>query len=209
MSGDPGEPYEGRPLPEALTIGMGSTVDLLGRARRGDRDAIEILAARYMPALKRFAHGRLPAGTRTVFDTDDLVQVSILRALDRLDEFSDRGPGSLLAYLRQIVLNRIRDESRRHARAPRMVELGDQLPDPQPSPLERTIGLDAIEHYERALAELPADAQEALMMRLEMGCSYREIATALGRPGPHAARLATSRALLKLVHRLRALRNGA
>ena len=66
-----------------------------------------------------------------------------------------------------------------------------------------------MEHYEKALLDLPADAQEALMMRLEMGCSYDEIAAALGRPSANAARLLTSRALLRLVERLREFRKGA
>ena len=135
MSDDrPGRANDDRSGASSPAGGLDSTVDLLGRARAGDREAIEILAARYLPALRRFAHGRLPARTRSVFDTDDLVQVSVVRALDRLDDFADRGPGSLLAYLRQIVLNRIRDEARRQARGPVELQLSDELPDAQPSP---------------------------------------------------------------------------
>lgn len=180
-----------------------STVNLLKRARSGDEAARDALVARYLPALRRFAHGRLPPRTRTVFDTDDLVQVSILRALKRLEEFDHQQPGSLLAYLRQIVINRIRDEARRQARLPRHDELSEHLPDPGPCPLERTIGHEALARYEAALATLPPESQEAVMMRLEMDCSYQEIAEALGRPSANAARMLTSRALLQLVKRLR------
>src|SRR5438105_3757437 len=97
---------------------LASTVQLIERARQGDAAAREMLAKRYLPALRRFAHGRLPAGTRSVFDTDDLVQVSVMSALNRLDGFDRRHPGSLLSYLRKIVLNRIRDEARKQARTP-------------------------------------------------------------------------------------------
>ena len=85
-----------------------------------------------------------------MLDTEDLVQATILRALNRIHDFESRHQGSLFAYLRQILLNRIRDEARREARKPPEVQLSEDMADPAPSPLEQVIGHDALARYERA-----------------------------------------------------------
>jgi len=201
-------PLAGRTDCGVRDVDLESTSELLTRAHEGDPSAREALAARYLPALRRFAHGRLPNRARSAFDTDDLVQVTITRALNRLNSFESRQQGSLLAYLRQIVLNRVKDEVRRVARRPEGEELAEDLPDPSPGPVEEVMGREALARYEQALAELPPDCQEAIMLRVEMGCSYAEIAEALGRPSANAARLHTARALLKLAGRLRPFVDG-
>jgi len=49
------------------------TIELVTRARGGDRPAMEALLQRCLPPLKRWAHGRLPAAARGRLDTGDLV----------------------------------------------------------------------------------------------------------------------------------------
>ena len=92
-------------------------------------------------------------------DTDDLVQITLLRALDHVNEFEPRREGAFLAYLRTIVLNSVRDEIRRAARRPGREPLSDELElvAGDPSPLERAIGRDAVEDYERAPPEAVAE----------------------------------------------------
>ena len=99
------------------------TIELVVKARRGDRLAVEALLQRSIPSLKRFAHGRLPAAARGSLDTGDLVQETVLHVLRRLDTFEPRHVGAMQAYLRQSVINRIRDEVRRIARHPSPSEL--------------------------------------------------------------------------------------
>ena len=88
------------------------TIELVLRAQAGDRAAVEALLQRCIPQLKRWAHGRLPAAARGSLDTGDLVQETVLHVLRRLDTFEPRHVGAMQAYLRQSVLNRIRDEVR-------------------------------------------------------------------------------------------------
>ena len=95
-----------------------STIELIERARTGDRSALDLLFARHFGPLRRWARGRLPRWARDVTDTDDLVQDALLQTFKRLDDFDARGTGALYAYLRQAVLNRVRDELRRKARRP-------------------------------------------------------------------------------------------
>src|ERR1700681_619663 len=94
------------------------TIELVVRARAGDRLAMEALLERCLPPLKRWAHGRLPAAARGNMDTGDLVQEAALHVLGRLDRFEPRHVGAMQAYLRQSVINRIRDEARRIGRNP-------------------------------------------------------------------------------------------
>ena len=57
------------------------TIELVVRARAGDRPAMEALLERCLPPLKRWAHGRLPAAARGNMDTGDLVQEAALHVL--------------------------------------------------------------------------------------------------------------------------------
>ena len=71
---------------------------------------------RCLPALKRWAHGKLPAMARSYMDTGDLVQEAALNAIRHLDTFEPRRVGAMQVYLIQSVINRIRDEVRRVSR---------------------------------------------------------------------------------------------
>lgn len=184
-------------------VALDSTLALVTRAREGDRAALERIAERYRGALARFAHGRMPSAARGLVDTDDIVQVAVVRTLARLDTIDSSLSGSLLAYLRRAVLNQIRDEIRRAKRRPAPEWLSSELPAVDRDPLEAVISNEAIERYDAALAQLPADQQEAFMMRIEMDCGYREIADALGRPSAEAARMLVRRAIRTLARLLK------
>jgi RNA polymerase sigma-70 factor, ECF subfamily len=184
-------------------IPLDSTARLLLRIRKGDARAKELLLKRYITALQRFAHGRLPAGARDLFDTQDLVQVTLVRALEHVERFEPQGPGSFHAYLRQALVNQIRDQARRVARSPDRSELPADLTTPERSPLERAIGRDALERYDSALARLSQEQQEAVVLRLELGFTYEEIAEAIGSPTANAARMLVTRALARLAETMR------
>ena len=106
------------------------------------------------------------------------------------------------AYLRQAVLNRIREEFRRAKGRPNSVELDATHADSGPSPLQAAIGNAALERYERALATLRPIEREAVIARLELGFTYEEVAKLVGKPSANAARMAVERALVRLVHEL-------
>ena len=192
--GDPGRQTADQPLD--------STVELLSRARAGDTDAVEVLCHRLLPTLRRWARGRLPIGARGALDTQDLVQDTFLSALRRLDQFESRHPGAFQAYLRQAVLNRIRDEARRVARHPAPKELDEAYASEAASPLDIAIGRQGVARYEAAMQRLrPAD-REAIIGRLELQFDYQELAVILGKPTTNAARVAVRRALARLLEQL-------
>ena len=179
-----------------------STVELLLRARGGDAAAVDGLFRRSLPSLQRWARGRLPANARGALDTQDLVQDTVLNALRHLDQFESRHEGAFQAYLRQAVLNRIRDEARRVARHAVPQELEDVHASEAASPLDIAIGRQGVARYETALQRLrPAD-REAIVGRLELQYDYQELAAILGKPNANAARVAVTRAIARLVEHL-------
>jgi RNA polymerase sigma-70 factor (ECF subfamily) len=179
-----------------------STSELVDRAKQGEREALERLFARQLPALRRWARGRLPRRFRDLEDTEDLVQDTAIRVMDRIATFVSRHPGALQAYLRQAVVNRIRDEIRRAGRSPEITELDDREKHAGASPLDEAIGSEAVERYERALARLRAEDREVIIARVEMENSYDEIAQLFGKPSADAARMAVHRALVRLAEEM-------
>ncbi len=109
-------------------------------------------------------------------DTDDLVQDTLIRSVANLGHFEARGEGALQAYLRGAVLNRIRDEIRRLRRTPVKGELDSAIAAKGESPLESAIGAETMAKYDRALERLEPETREAVIARIELGCSYAEIA---------------------------------
>ena len=205
MNDRPGE----SPEPDADNApggGPESTFSLLERARQGDRHAMEELFHRHLRPLQRWARGRLPSWARDLADTDDLVQETLLRTFRQLDHFDSRGVGALQAYLRQSVVNRVRDELRRKGRQPDVADLADIDVKGDQSPLEEAIGRQTLDHYEAALRRLRLEDREAIVARVEMDYSYEELAQVLGKPTPDAARKAAQRALVRLAEEMRAMR---
>ena len=179
------------------------TIELVVRAQTGDRQAVEALLQRSIPQLKRWAHGKLPAAARNTLDTGDLVQETVLHVLRRLDTFEPRHVGAMQAYLRQSVLNRIRDEVRKIGRHPASCELPDDMPSEGPSPLEQAVRAEAVSRYHEALLRLSPRDRELVVARIEAQWSYDEIARHFNMPTPDAARMAVSRALRRLLDSLK------
>lgn len=175
-----------------------STAALLQRVQEGDELARERLLGRYVPILRRWAHGRLPARSRGLADTDDLVQITLLRVLKQLHRFESRHEGAFLAYLRRILLNAMRDEIARARTRGDQQPVPETLPDPGRSPLEAALGRDLLERYDAAFARLGEEQQEAVFMRIEMGFSYEQVAEALGKSSANTARMVVARAIARL-----------
>jgi RNA polymerase sigma-70 factor (ECF subfamily) len=196
---------DGRPAADSSgsSSDVESTFSLIERARAGDSEALERLFARHRKPLQRWASGRLPKWARDISDTEDLVQETLLQTFKRIGDFEPRRVGALQAYLRQAVLNRIREELRRKGRQPHATDLDDIEVDSAESPLEQAIGREAVDRYEQALARLKAEEREAIIARVEMGYTYEELAEALGKPTPDAARKAAQRALVRLAEELK------
>ena len=175
-----------------------STIHVLERARRGDRTAARVLLERSLPLLRRWSRRRLPTYARAGFDTEDVVQDAVLGVLKHIERFEHRTVGALQAYLRESVVNRIRDlirGSRRHGEA--VPSGGDDVVDPGPSPLEHAIMRERLDDFLAALQRLRPVDRQAVVWRVELGYSVGEIARRMGKTEAAAA-MTVSRALTRL-----------
>jgi RNA polymerase sigma-70 factor, ECF subfamily len=192
----------------AVLLSDEPTIELVVRAQDGDRRAVEALLQRSLPQLRRWAHGKLPPAARSKLDTGDLVQETVLHLLRRLDTFEPRHVGAMQAYLRQSVMNLIRDEVRRIGRHPAPSELPPDMPSDLRSPYEEAVRVEDVYRYHVALGKLPSRDRELVVARIEAQWTYDEIANRFGMPSSDAARMAVTRALKRLMDYIRKVEQG-
>jgi RNA polymerase sigma factor (sigma-70 family) len=186
----------------AADVPVDASVMLLARAQAGDAHALDLLLTRYLPRMKRWVHRRVPAGARGMLDTCDVVQETVIKMVRHLKSIEIRHPRSVQAYLSRAVSNRMIDLYRRAGGAPVADDLHDDMAAPDASPVEALIGAETQRCYECALLQLRPVERRAVIMRVEMGRSYDDIATALNKPTAGAARIAVMRALAKLAREM-------
>ena len=180
-----------------------SSYELIRRAQDGDSAALNALIARYLPRLQRWASGRLPRYARVMTDTDDLVQDALVGTFKNLGKFEHRGEWALQAYLRQAVTNRIRDELRRAENQRNRRQSAEDVATQEASPLQLALGAQLFARYDAALDKLTDIEREAVIARMELGCSYAEIAALVEKPSPDAARVMVARTLEKVANMMR------
>jgi RNA polymerase sigma-70 factor (ECF subfamily) len=176
-----------------------ASIELLRRAQAGDPAALDALLVRYRPRLKRWAHRRLPAWARGLSDTDDLVQDTLVKAIRNLRDFVVVGDHGFQNYLRSALANAIRDEIRKARNRPALDALDSAIPSEAPSPLERAVGRLRLQRYEAALLRLSPEERDAVVARLEFGFTHVELAVAIGKRTPDAARKLCQKALARLL----------
>jgi RNA polymerase sigma-70 factor (ECF subfamily) len=175
-----------------------SSFALLLRARDGDKDACNELCLRYLPRLRRWAHGRLPDWARQHLDTEDIVQDTLMQSIRQLPDFTPQHERAFCAYVSQALRNRLRDAVRRALTRPAGQPLSPEEPAGDPSPLEQAVGVQMLNRYDSALQRLREPDRELVVARVELGLGYDEIAGLLDKPSVPAARVAVSRALVRL-----------
>lgn len=164
---------------------------LVDRARRGDMDAFGDLVARHQAGLVRFLTHMVSNGA----DAEDVAQDTLLRAYRALKDF--RGQSAFRTWLYQIGANAARthlDRRRQRQEQPDSDEDARAVASPERIE-DRVIAHDQLR---RALAQLPDDWREAVLLRDIEGLEYREIAETLGIPiGTVESRIFRGRQKLK------------
>jgi RNA polymerase sigma-70 factor (ECF subfamily) len=179
-----------------------TSLELVLRASAGDQAAYTELYERYRPRLQRWAHNRLPQGTRGAFQTDDLVQDTLTRVFGHLETFNPRHEGAFQGYVRTTLLNRIRDLARRQKGRGQSGPLDAEMIALDPTPLDEAIGAETLERYDAALERLRPEERDLIIARIEMGLPYAEIQKMFEKPSVAAVHMAVSRALIKLAEEM-------
>jgi RNA polymerase sigma-70 factor (ECF subfamily) len=152
-------------------------------------DEIRAAIAGLLPRLRRFAR----VMTRHVADADDLVQVTVEKALARAGQWR---PGTridswMFGIMKHAWIDEVRSRGRRgrvHAPEEAGATVGDH------SAAARDIALSV----QAAMARLPEEQRLAVALVLVEGLSYKDAAEALGVPiGTLTSRLARGREALQ------------
>ena len=122
-----------------------------------------------------------------------------MRSLRQLHRLEFRNDEAFLAYLRKSIRHRIVDEIRKARRRPVLVPTGRlESVSLGVSPLERVIARSQAQRYRDLLARLRDRDRQLIVLRVEQGLSYADIAAHLGMRTESAARMAIKRAILRL-----------
>lgn len=162
---------------------MNAESALVDAATRGSREAFDELVRLH----QREVFGLMRAMTAGSPDADDLAQEAFVRAWRGIGRF--RGESSFRTWLVGIAINVARTHRGRSARLRRMFADASSSAEPGGDALDRASVDDGIETsfvqrdaIERALAALPEEMREVVVLRDIQGLEYREIAEALGIP---------------------------
>jgi RNA polymerase sigma-70 factor (ECF subfamily) len=172
--------------------------DLLARARAGSRDALGHLLQSCRADLLRLAHRRLGPDLRPKGDGGDLVQEAFLEAQRDFAGFRGGSEGELRAWLRRLLVNNLVNFSRRYRATgkrglarelPLEAGPGGDLPAADPAPDEAALEQEEDRRLLDALARLPADYRQVLLLRHRDGLPFEEIARRMGRSANAAHKL--------------------
>lgn len=146
--------------------------DLVRRMRAGDETAFEEFADHYIPAIYRFAAGRL-RGQQEL--TREVVQSTVCKVIEKLDSY--RGEAPLFTWLCACCRNEIAGHFRRKQSQPVLVEVEDfELSSLASDPEEELLGFEAGELVHRTLDQMPPRYASVLEWKYLEGESVEEIA---------------------------------
>ncbi len=154
--------------------------ELVGRFQRGDREAFTRLTARWQGRAYALAY-RL---TVDADEADDITQSAMLRAYQGLAGFNGRS--SFSTWLHRVVVNLCRDRKRalgRRENTLRIVsESGQSASHAAPAPQDTGERADMSGTVARAVAALPEDMREAVVLKYYQGLKLVEVAEIVEAP---------------------------
>lgn len=153
--------------------------DLVRRAQAGDGAAFRVLFERHVPSVRRFLKDLL----RDDFAADEATQETFVRAHSLLPRLADRE--RLKAFLLGIARNVAFEHHRLRQHVSLDADEGDEgfslqavIPSPDPEAVLLDRELHAV--FARALEALSPHRRAALVLRLDHGLAYEEIAESFG-----------------------------
>jgi RNA polymerase sigma-70 factor (ECF subfamily) len=147
-------------------------IELVEKARRGDRAAFDLLAAGIVDRLYSVARLMLRDADRA----EDATQETLVRCWRDLPRL--REPSRFDAWLQRLLMNAINDEfrsERRHSANVRVLRL-------EPSEADRSGAIALREELQRGFERLSLDHRAVLVLRLYLGLSIEETAAVIGIP---------------------------
>lgn len=194
---------------------------LVRRARGGDQQAMTELLGMYRNYLSLLARVQVDTDLRAKADASDVVQETLMQATRDFNQFRGETEAEFVAWLRQIMANtgaamvrKYKSTKRRDVRREQSIEqqlnrtsmaLGGLIAARDPAPSRIASRKEEVVVLADALAQLPDDYREVLVLHHLEGLALAEIARRMGRSVDAAKGLRT-RAFMKLRSLLKELR---
>lgn len=183
---------------------------LLRAARDGSPEALGQLYERCAGRLLAIIRLRMGRDLRARLESRDILQNTLLKSFQRLDQFEGGDLASLMAWLARIAENEIRDQADFQHRQRRDVAAAVSIDDSQApalvarvrSALSQAILSEDGERLEQALESIEADYREVIVLRKFEELGFREIGARMGR-SEDACRMLLARALTALTLTMR------
>lgn len=171
--------------------------ELVERATRGDRAAIQHVLTFVQPVVIRYCRARLGWIERAYGSADDVAQEVCIAVVKALPTYRDEGK-PFLAFVYGIASHKVADAMRsagRHHAEP-VAEVPDGAA-ADPTPEDRALSREQAERLSLLMEQLPRQKREILLLRIVLGLSAQETAEIMGST-PGAVRVAQHRALSSL-----------
>jgi RNA polymerase sigma-70 factor (ECF subfamily) len=170
---------------------------LVSRAIDGDRSAVDALLAGYRPQLVRMVAVRMDSRLKSRLDPSDVVQSVLAEAAQKMVTFQ-KPPEQFYPWLRQLAWDELTRLNRDHIRTKKrsvareadnwegaaadesMLLLADRLATQQLGPGSRLIRQEIRARVQAALAQLPPQDREVLVLRFLEQLDISDTAAALG-----------------------------
>lgn len=172
--------------------------DLLAKAVAGDVKALTTLLEECAPKVRARIESRIGPHLRASLDADDVMQVTYIEVVMRLNRFKSGGASGFLAWLTRLAENNLidairsleaarrPDPSKRVTAGPRsghesMMALIDVLSGSLTTPSRHAAKDEAAGHLEAAIRSLPKDYEKIVRLYDLEGKPMEEVAKELGR----------------------------
>ena len=199
----------------AMTVQMAASEqnlsDLLSQAQLGSGHALGEALEACRAYLLLVAQSELDPNIRAKGGASDLVQETFLEAQRDFQQFRGTSEEELLAWLRQVLLNNLKNFARSYRQTAKRdvqrevkLEAGrstlnwrDGLPDCSATPSRVMMKEESVTSLNEAMSRLPHDYQQIILFRYQEEHTFDEISRLMDRT-PNAVRKLWSRAIERL-----------
>lgn len=187
---------------------------LLRQAREGSPAALGELFELCGEKLLALVRLRLGPSLRRELESRDVLQETLLKAFERLEQFAGHGRDELMGWLAVIAWNEIRDRAEHYRRLRRDAQLRvswesgfDPVARQLHGEVSRIALADDLRRIEAALERLDPDHREVIVLRRYEELGFRDVGQRLDR-SEDAARKLYARAVAALTVEVRRARGG-
>ena len=189
------------------------TRELVALAKNGDKSALNQLYRVYMERVRWMLRLRMSKELRSKLESMDLVQDTLIHALNGLDDFTYKNEGDFVRWLSKIAENELRGSLKKLHADKRDIRKEVQLDNygltttggvvGTPGPIQATTPSvimsrkEDLDKLEKAIDELKPEYKKVIVLAKIDGLSYKEIGERLGKSAD-AVGMLLSRAIVAL-----------